>query len=398
MNAQTTIISVVVLAAASSFVGSLFGQGTLTPPGSPGPTMKSLDQIEARTPVSGPAPITIAVDGSYYLTQNISAVGQNAIVITAAHVTIDLNGFELIGDQTANHNGISVNNNFPEVTIQNGAIQNFGGSAIRGLGAHVENVTVNGNGNGIQLSSDARVIRCHARDNSGVGIEVGNTSIVRDCVATDNGTSGIETAGACTIANCTAAINSASGIVAGVNCTVADCVANENGPYGIHVGAGCTLHNCSAYFNLGPSGTCGGIQTDDNCVLSNCSSTSNSLSQGTQSSMTGFGFSLGSNCVMTNCVAGNNTGDGIAFVGNCLITGNNSTGNSFAGFHAIGSVNRIDGNMASGNGGAGIAWTNDLVVRNTSFLNSPNYSPAVGVGNTGPVQAASNASNPFANF
>ena len=45
-----------------------FPQGSLTPPGAPAPTMKSLDQIEARTPISS-APFTINASGSYYLTK-----------------------------------------------------------------------------------------------------------------------------------------------------------------------------------------------------------------------------------------------------------------------------------------------------------------------------------------
>jgi hypothetical protein len=40
-------------------------QGSLTPPpGAPAPTMKTLDQIEARTPISS-APFTISAPGSY---------------------------------------------------------------------------------------------------------------------------------------------------------------------------------------------------------------------------------------------------------------------------------------------------------------------------------------------
>ena len=56
-------------------------------------------------------------------------------------------------------------------------------------------------------------------------------------------------------------------------------------------------------------------------------------------------------------------------------------------------------NLADGNSAAGILWTNDFVVRNVSFVNSPNYSPAVGGGNTGPVQSAgSTTASPWANF
>jgi hypothetical protein len=60
---------------------NLHAQGSLTPPpGAPAPVMKSLDQVEARTPVvagqpevaiNGSGTITISQPGSYYLTKNI---------------------------------------------------------------------------------------------------------------------------------------------------------------------------------------------------------------------------------------------------------------------------------------------------------------------------------------
>jgi hypothetical protein len=42
-------------------------QGSLTPPGAPAPAMKTLAQIEPRTPIAS-APFTISAPGSYYLT------------------------------------------------------------------------------------------------------------------------------------------------------------------------------------------------------------------------------------------------------------------------------------------------------------------------------------------
>jgi Fe-S cluster assembly iron-binding protein IscA len=80
----------------------LHAQGPLTPPGAPAPTMKTLDQVEARrpippspaTPVSGPH-FTITEPGSYYFTGNVTVTDGPGIVITANNVTLDLNGFTL---------------------------------------------------------------------------------------------------------------------------------------------------------------------------------------------------------------------------------------------------------------------------------------------------------------
>lgn len=77
-----------ILAAASAFA-----QGPLIPLTAPAPSMKTLNQIEARTaippsptvPLAGPH-YMISRPGSYYLTGNIEVVSGNGINITASDV------------------------------------------------------------------------------------------------------------------------------------------------------------------------------------------------------------------------------------------------------------------------------------------------------------------------
>ena len=72
-------------------------QGNLTPSGAPAPTMKTLNQIEPRTPISS-LPLTITTPGSYYFTTNLTSAGAtDGITIATNNVTIDLMGFELSG-------------------------------------------------------------------------------------------------------------------------------------------------------------------------------------------------------------------------------------------------------------------------------------------------------------
>src|SRR4051812_44068330 len=87
-------------------VASVSAQGPLAPPpGVPAPTMKTLDQVEPRrevnatnTPGNATNLFIISAPGSYYLSGNITGVaGKSGILISADSVTLDLNGFALIG-------------------------------------------------------------------------------------------------------------------------------------------------------------------------------------------------------------------------------------------------------------------------------------------------------------
>ena len=101
------------------------GQGPLTPPDVPAPTMKTLDQMRPETPIAGGnSTVTIDPPGSYYLTGNIAVEGGNGVVITADNVTLDLSGFTISSSAASpGGSGILISDIRSGVHIRNGHIQ-----------------------------------------------------------------------------------------------------------------------------------------------------------------------------------------------------------------------------------------------------------------------------------
>ena len=175
-------------------------QGSLTPPGAPAPTMKTLSQIEPRTPISS-APFTINVPGSYYLTANLSVSTGNAIAIATNGVTLDLNGFTITSTAAvATGTGIAINTGMRDLTIRNGFVQggvtNNGSGVFSGSGfeygvygnpynMRVTSVSVSGclyYGIYIGGANSTVVESCTVRTVGGTGIRA---SIIKASEATD---------------------------------------------------------------------------------------------------------------------------------------------------------------------------------------------------------------------
>lgn len=114
-------------------------QGPLVPPGSPAPLMKTLDQLEPRTPLTNTEfmlPLEITNSGSYYLITNLVFAGWGIIVKTN-NVTLDLNGFRITTISPGYAPGIYIEPGVRNVTIKNGTIGELvptnGGVIYRGF-------------------------------------------------------------------------------------------------------------------------------------------------------------------------------------------------------------------------------------------------------------------------
>ena len=177
----------------SAQVSSAWAQGSLIPPGTPAPTMKTLAQIEPRIAITNTGFLTISQPGSYYLTTNITVNSGAAINITADNVTVDLNGFTLFSTASlANGSAILLSGGTlprSDILVMNGHVRGgvtnnsgtYSGSGFlngvyyagpQPVNCRVANVSVSGCGlHGIYLGGDpTEVESCTVRNVGGYGI------------------------------------------------------------------------------------------------------------------------------------------------------------------------------------------------------------------------------------
>jgi len=150
------------------------------------------------------------------------------------------------------------------------------------------------------------------------------------------------------------------------NIRVADLRVSGNGSDGINTGTNAVITNCSAYDNTG-----GGIHAGSSCTITNCSAYGNRSGQGftgtgvfvncTALANTGNGFSIGSESLITNCSATSNTGDGIYAASGSTIT-NCSAGINFGDGIESSNGSTITNCSVHGNRGDGIRVVGECTV------------------------------------
>jgi hypothetical protein len=189
--------------------GATFGQGSLTPPSGPAPSMKTLGQIEPRVIIEK-LPFRIAASGSYYVAANLTVpAAASGISIEADNVTLDLGGFAIHGE-SGSLQAILIAAGRSDVLIKNGSIT-AGQAGIEGTAAArvtIEKVRiVSTGGAGISLGTEATVKDCHATGNDGPGIRVHAASTVAGSQSSFNFGNGIEADQKSSIRDCSATSN-----------------------------------------------------------------------------------------------------------------------------------------------------------------------------------------------
>ena len=130
---------------------------------------------------------------AHLLESNVVGVaGKNGIRIDADNVTLDLDGFAVLGVGRS-LSGIKINNHL-RIVIRNGSISDWSSHGLDGTEAalsRIEDLRADGNGgNGIVINSGSQVNNCVAGQNAGVGIADSYDVLVTGCVRSLNGSHG----------------------------------------------------------------------------------------------------------------------------------------------------------------------------------------------------------------
>jgi hypothetical protein len=166
---------------------------------------------QASVTAAGGFPYLIGQSGSYQLTSDLVATctGCNAIQVDASFVTIDLNGFRILGPGAKKSTAAGIvaaligESTVSDLTVKNGYVAGFA--------------------YGIVTGSNSAVTSVHADNNGNTGIFVAPGSLVTGSTANNDVTNGIECTGSCNISG-----NAVYLAQTGIVCVNGHCVISNN--------------------------------------------------------------------------------------------------------------------------------------------------------------------------
>lgn len=229
------------------------------------------------SPVNDPPgyPIVITEPGSYRLTGNLAPLLVTGVRVDSANVSIDLNGFAVVGSYVAGNPcalvpvGFGVYSTQPGVVVRDGQVSNMAsqGVSLDGRGSRIERVVARDNcSTGLWVGESGLVVDGQAIGNRGHGIVANDGGAVIHGITRSNTLSGIFGFDNVRIADSTAIGNGEAGVfVSGSGGVVSQCTANQNGSNGIQA-VGNLVQGCYARNNA-----VGGINASyvEDCVTAN---------------------------------------------------------------------------------------------------------------------------------
>ncbi|HBA84487.1 MAG TPA: hypothetical protein DCZ95_10370 [Verrucomicrobia bacterium] len=339
-------------------------------------------------------PQTITQPGDYRVTGPLAYAGtSNGITVMANGVTIDLNGFALVGTVAGDH-GIYQPATYRDLTVRNGIVRQWTGASSYGLllegsNTRVEDVQVLNCNEAIQCGKAARVDRCTAIGNStagdGYGIAVGWASQVRHCQVVSNQAAGIfgglmleedSSAEGCIVSEAYSS-SVAFGIFGDGRNRIEACAVSivraADVAYGIEASEGSTVRHCSvsrieASTAFGASTAIGGGDKGrvERCAVSSCGGSSGN---GSGIYLSQYGRAEG------NAVRGNRY-DGISLSRDNWVRWNisslNGTGaDGVAGIKVFNEGNRVlENHLVQNHYGVKVTASNSFFARNSCHANT----------------------------
>lgn len=296
-------------------------------------------------------PLVISAPGSYILKHNLTpTAGTDCVDVSVADVSINLNGFAIIGP--ASGTGVGINADQDNVTVYNGTVTRMGktGVVVGNYGI-VQGMRVNSNdGDGIDAGTDSKVSNSTADADSGIGISAGERSVISNSSA--NGSSGnyaIACGDKCRLVGNTANDTSAKdeSLSCGASCTIADNSVNGNGTAaGIICGDMCRITG-----NTVNSMRLQGIQCGNGCVIA-----------GNTADSDWFGIVTGDDAQVSGNTANGAVNEGIETGANGTVFANSAGGDG----HGIqtGGSGTVVGNSVSNDGNGLVLGSNTGYAQN----------------------------------
>ncbi len=192
-------------------------------------------------------PVTLSQSGSYVLTGSLSGMNAatSAINVTSSFVSIDLNGFDIVGPTICTGEGSAIvcaplgagrgidapTPGVGTLAIRNGTIRGMGGDGLFVIGANVllHGLRLVGNGvAGARTDDDTVISSCAAIRNQSRGFLSGAGTVVVDSVADGNGSDGINAGQASVVHRSASSNNGGAGIRVFGGSVVAQNITSDN--------------------------------------------------------------------------------------------------------------------------------------------------------------------------